>query len=130
MSPGRCCKSLTLSGGPMNDDREAVEGGRPTYLDALNYVRKNGVPFVPLRPQQTARGEWVWRYACPKLGDDGRCTIYDDRPDLCRRFEPGGNDLCVHSQGTTSGDASALVELPPKYYPANEVIDNEASWTP
>lgn len=24
---------------------------------------------------------------CPFLGDDDRCTIYDDRPIACRRFE-------------------------------------------
>lgn len=24
---------------------------------------------------------------CPFLGDDSRCTIYDDRPSACRAFE-------------------------------------------
>jgi Fe-S-cluster containining protein len=41
---------------------------------------------------------------CQFLGTDDRCTIYEDRPANCRRFEcaPGyhasGSDVSVHSE--------------------------------
>ncbi len=108
-SPGTCCKSLTLSGGPDSEDRAAMESGRPTYSDALNFARKNGLPFTPLVPEQVQPGWWFWRYSCPKVTPDGRCSIYDVRPQLCRDFEPESDGLCVHSHGTEAGDPSAGV---------------------
>jgi len=47
---------------------------------------------VPLRDDETGRVtfEKVITYRdgrCPFLGDDDRCTIYEDRPKSCRRFE-------------------------------------------
>ena len=29
---------------------------------------------------------------CDKLGPDNRCTIYDQRPEVCRRFKPGSHN--------------------------------------
>ncbi|MFT3788987.1 MAG: YkgJ family cysteine cluster protein [Tepidisphaeraceae bacterium] len=50
---------------------------------------------LPVRdPAGTIRHEHVMPYRdgrCPFLGDDDRCTIYDDRPSACRAFE------CVRS---------------------------------
>jgi Fe-S-cluster containining protein len=31
---------------------------------------------------------------CTKLTDDGRCGIYEERPDVCREFAPG-NRHCL-----------------------------------
>lgn len=91
---------------------------RATYTDALTFARNNGLPFVPSTPEPGARGAWAWRFSCPKLGADGRCTIYDDRPDLCRTYEPMSDGLCVHYQGSTVDGQPAG---PP-------VVDNEAPW--
>lgn len=46
---------------------------------------------TPLRePDGSVRSAHVIAYRngrCPFLGDDDRCTIYDDRPLSCRQFE-------------------------------------------
>lgn len=87
MSPGACCKRLVLSHvgtgdglGPMS--REKAE----------HYVMGKGLPFQP--GFQREDGIWVWW--CPELKPDGRCGIYEDRPQLCRDFAPGSDALCVH----------------------------------
>ena len=45
---------------------------------------------LPMDDNDTIRHERVIAYRgdlCPFLGDDDRCTIYDDRPRACRDFE-------------------------------------------
>jgi len=36
---------------------------------------------------------------CPYLGDDALCTIYDRRPEVCRRYSP--DELCTIVQAPT-----------------------------
>jgi Fe-S-cluster containining protein len=49
------------------------------------------MPFLPA--EQDENGEW--RFACPLLGADGRCTDYERRPQICRNYEPGQDGLCA-----------------------------------
>jgi Fe-S-cluster containining protein len=47
---------------------------------------------------------------CQFLGEDNRCTIYDDRPQNCRRFQ------CVdyyHNRGTTPAEHGRFLLLNP-----------------
>lgn len=61
------------------------------------------VPFDPIRPGgwyahdgDAEPGAVMWIVSCPKLIPEiGRCSIYDARPEVCRDFEPGSNQLCV-----------------------------------
>jgi Fe-S-cluster containining protein len=39
--------------------------------------------------------------ACPLLGMDGRCTIYDERPLACRRYHSLDRDACEKSDNPT-----------------------------
>ena len=32
---------------------------------------------------------WRIRSKCENLGADGKCIIYDDRPDVCKEYKPG-----------------------------------------
>lgn len=41
---------------------------------------------------------------------DGRCGDYENRPALCRSFEPQSEALCVHFNGSEAGDASVGLE--------------------
>lgn len=75
-------------------------------LEVLAYMAQLGLPFIP----GEISGRWTteegreyvtYRYDCPMLGEDGRCTIYADRPDLCRRYEPKSDRLCVLYEGDT-----------------------------
>ena len=38
-------------------------------------------------------------FNCVNLTKDGRCGDYENRPWLCRVFEPGEGPLCVHWRG-------------------------------
>lgn len=81
MRPGACCFGFVLSGQHWQ-----------TGLDMLVMVAQQGLPFVPL----FRRPNGVWKWWCPLLGKDGRCTEYDRRPYVCREFEPAQDPLCVH----------------------------------
>jgi len=48
-----------------------------------------GLPFLPLMLQ----GGW-WMFTCPLLVD-GRCSDYDNRPELCRDYQPMSDLLCA-----------------------------------
>jgi Fe-S-cluster containining protein len=36
---------------------------------------------------------WRIRSECKNLDADGKCKIYDNRPDVCREYETGG-EMC------------------------------------
>lgn len=105
-APGACCRSLGLS-------RES--GGALTVwtdTDIPAQMAAYGLPFEPglkvgewKTPEGRPYAQFLW--SCPKLTADGRCSIYDDRPDLCRKFEAGSDPLCVHWRGAEAG-ADAL----------------------
>ena len=91
--PGRCCTGLLLIPSPEH----------PTALHALVWLATRhhsapdgsnsqlGLPFVPLVQLPSA----TWRYWCPVLTPAGRCGDYENRPDLCRSYEPKSDPLCA-----------------------------------
>ncbi len=97
MSPGHCCKELTLSG-PFSEpmSRERAEH---LLISPTNNHEKTWV-FRPLR--QDERG--IWRFSCTQLLSNGRCGIYEDRPHLCRHYQPGTDALCVHFVERSDGN--------------------------
>ena len=89
--PGRCCSGFALNL-EVNEEETALHllirlaaivhsdcQGRPML----------GVPFLPLY-----RTPGFWRFWCPLLGPDGRCTDYETRPEVCAIFQPGEDPLC------------------------------------
>lgn len=117
--PGACCQSLVLHNPLFNGaDAAAAQAAVSTVVTgthrasatpvilsfnpadagplaaAFDHVRA-GLPFLFLeRDELRARNRW----RCPLLdAASGRCTQYATRPALCRHFEPGQSDLCVHS---------------------------------
>jgi hypothetical protein len=73
---GECCRRLVLwhRGRPVREEPE---------FEAL--VRKDPFTYSRFRPEaRNSDGDLV--FACSKLGADGRCTVYADRPVLCRRY--------------------------------------------
>lgn len=98
-APGACCKRFKLS----------CASGQPvtfwTDEPIEDQLRAKGLPFEPVEQL----GEWTdpdsgrmyaaFEYNCPLLRLDGRCGDYENRPNLCRQFEPGSDTLCVHYMG-------------------------------
>lgn len=98
-APGMCCKAFTL-GLPV------PLGSLPAdVLTIMNVASAQPLPFLPLRRDGIGinenEGTEQWLFHCPKLGDNGRCTIYETRPDTCRVFKAGEDPLCVHWYGAT-----------------------------
>ena len=102
-SPGACCKRLRLY------REEDGQTGYLTFWDDTPVQEQtkdwDDFPFVPLDRVRTdtdaesGRTYSTWEFSCPKLLPSGRCGDYENRPALCRRYEPGSDPLCVHYQG-------------------------------
>jgi Fe-S-cluster containining protein len=88
IAPGNCCKRVNLSGGSgMNQIDAPMSFERAEHM-AMRY----GLPFRPAE-QET---DGTWRWWCPALARDGRCSIYETRPQLCRDYRAGSDGLCAH----------------------------------
>lgn len=105
--PGSCCRMFTLSVS-FWDDIPIEEQWAPL---AEKY------PFVPAQrdpkyaftlDHESGRMYSPWQFNCPKLGADGRCTIYEDRPMTCRTFQPASDPLCVLYKGPSLKDGAAI----------------------
>src|ERR1035437_2842273 len=85
---GRCCKEFKLSDSDAPPWAFTTKDSKKTVE---NRLKKAHLPFVPAR-----KHKHYWWFSCPKIGSDGKCTIYPERPKVCRDFKVGGNVLCYH----------------------------------
>ena len=95
--PGRCCRSIVLNHG----DGEMTWWADNDPAEVLaEHIGEHW--FVPIeaekRSYQSGEGHTYHsgRWRCTALGEDGRCTVYERRPQLCRNYEPGSDGLCVY----------------------------------
>jgi len=117
MAPGACCRKFWLNVEVPN------ERGPAAFLAELRDPDGRRYPFVPYDIGESRDGHTLYRWNCPKLGVNGRCTIYEDRPNVCRIFEPLSAGLCVHfwpdagdpTAALESGDRAALPEIDPNH---------------
>lgn len=114
IDPGHCCKAFPLSFTMPPSacaDELTAELDRRLRMDDIPerpaFVGDN--PFKALRrvPPQNYEpddGQTVsWLFQCTALQADGRCGIYERRPDFCRIYEPGTDWLCVHRRDNRTG---------------------------
>lgn len=97
-NPGTCCHNFTINTRPIAADNWEAH--------ATKIMQEVGLPFLPISfHRHDANGNpygitddeiGYCRYSCPKLGVDGRCTIYENRPQLCRDYKPASDALCVY----------------------------------
>jgi len=102
--PGRCCKRLHLTfdrekTNDWIDQQPDTKQGREALLQWMG----SGAP-LPFIPADKVDGTWYW--TCPQVDKNGRCRIYETRPQLCRDFEPASDGLCVHYRGAEAGDST------------------------
>lgn len=91
MSPGHCCQLIALSGSNPDPTKQPQQ---PMSFEAAEHflLKSNHSMFRPAF--QDEKG--IWRFTCTALQPNGRCGIYDERPMVCRLYEPGTDRLCVH----------------------------------
>ena len=89
-TPGACCKGFVLN------FRVSADNWRS---EATEILARNNLDFIrPVRPHITSRDtpERVSvMFDCTRVGEDGRCTQYEDRPELCKLYEAGSDSLCA-----------------------------------
>lgn len=67
--------------------------------EARKLVKRYRLPFYPVRPDL----KWALSdepqirvvFDCRKLGADGRCTDYENRPSACITYPPGIDAMCA-----------------------------------
>lgn len=103
-APGACCRRLHLR--RTNDDALTLWDDEPTG----EQLERHGLPtFVASeligswKDEASGRPYSEWMFSCSALLPSGRCGIYEQRPDLCRNFEPASDSLCVHFGGAEAG---------------------------
>lgn len=89
--PGRCCSGFALN---LEVSEEETALHLLVRLATILHQDCQGRPMLgaPFLPLYRPGGEW--RFWCPLLGHDGRCTDYENRPLLCAMFQPGADPLC------------------------------------
>lgn len=90
--PGHCCRQFVLQQIYWKD--EGLDG-------AQKRLEMYGVPFLvtgwgPQTWTDKAGREYAFITAtCPKVTEEGLCSIYETRPETCRNFAAGSDRLCV-----------------------------------
>lgn len=73
---GNCCRNLML-----------VDRGRPlASLRRFRKLARREVEFEMFVPSGEKSKDGFLRFSCRNLGADGRCQIYEKRPDFCREY--------------------------------------------
>lgn len=89
--PGYCCREFSID----------VKGfgilGEHDSQDLLDYIKEKQLPFVLSRYDEEFG---AWRVTCPKLNANGRCDIYNQRPKICRDYQPQQDSLCCIPKAT------------------------------
>jgi hypothetical protein len=102
--PGACCAGFLLNGGPPYPYDGSLswwtihEEDGP--LAPLVKMAQMWLPFVPMTKTTTRYDDdggvyEINLWGCPLLGEDGRCTDYANRPELCDHYEPKSDALCA-----------------------------------
>lgn len=92
--PGACCSGFTIGGKHFNIDNWKIEAENFMELYGLYYFK----PVRPLVEQLSSyppEGKTLVQFDCERLGADGRCTDYENRPETCRVYEAKSDPLCA-----------------------------------
>lgn len=95
-APGSCCKHFNLLLGETHAFTTWKDEG---IAAAIAEVSARGLPYTvdEICNEYVAEGGRVyvsWWFSCDKVTPEGRCSIYNERPNVCRIFLPGTNELC------------------------------------
>lgn len=111
--PGYCCRNFTISvvfpaDMPRAEVQKHVSEGTDPWDgncdgELTPFMHPNRIATrYAFRGEHKPHGV-IWAFSCDRLGADGRCTQYEDRPRLCRTYEPKDDLLCIEYDGTYKG---------------------------
>ena len=100
--PGACCVIFPLFRGDIFNSAHLPR--KTAREEAEQLLKENGLPFE-VRAIEDIEGDPDYvrvSFGCSKLSKGGYCTIYDERPNTCRIFEPFKSGGCVMRPEETS----------------------------
>ena len=121
--PGYCCRDFTINVVFPADmpraevDKHVAEGTDPWGEDG-RMLDAEKTPFfhaTRIATRYIFRGQHkphgvTWGFNCDRLGTDGRCMQYEDRPQVCRHYPPKEDFLCIEYDGSFKGALSLYRE--------------------
>lgn len=95
---GKCCTYVSVGINPPRTLRFASDILWYLYHDGLSVYRDG-------------EGDWsvVFETRCRQLGDDLLCTVYADRPVICREFDDGTCEVNAPGGGLSFATAEAFL---------------------
>ncbi len=91
--PGSCCKGFVLS---------PIFSAETWEQEAPLNLASHGVPYfriVEAVRSTQVDGAVAVRCSCDRLDENGRCSDYDNRPNVCRLYDPLSDSLCCEFVG-------------------------------
>lgn len=89
---GSCCMGFSLFHGS-----SIIQYPEYSRSDVEAMLEKDNLSFFKAYrvdgETDTDPGPWV--FSCEKLGEDGLCTDYENRPSVCSRYQPKTDALCA-----------------------------------
>jgi Fe-S-cluster containining protein len=64
------------------------------FPTSLSYETEAGKEWLDVRGVKNQNGVLRVNIPCPKLSDDGKCSINDCKPQSCKEWEPGSDPIC------------------------------------
>jgi Fe-S-cluster containining protein len=111
IDPGHCCRAFSTGRlFPIGMTREQVKEHYANGTDPWERWTTEKMPFIPLRTNiyYTSNGKHkpetvTWWVTCPLLDCQGLCSDYENRPKICRVYEPGCDPMCAMFSGEWGG---------------------------
>ena len=97
--PGHCCKRIPLNtvfslSGDIKEQLLNLEKDNPNEGPLSSFIPIE-VDKLQSTPEQLEAGYGRYLFSCTNLLPSGRCGNYENRPALCRRYQPQRDKLCV-----------------------------------
>lgn len=89
-SPGACCSGFVLNLPVFDEVTWREDAVAALARHGIDYMVPAGRFFSP-----STGGMDTIRYHCTRIGTDGRCTDYENRPQLCHDYQAGQDMLCA-----------------------------------
>ena len=97
---GHCCRGFSLEypNAVVKEEYAKAQAGQDSFIPNVTTIAEMLIPLGVFRGQEL--------FTCKHLSQEGNCTIYEMRPQMCRDFP--GPDPCKYRNCASHGPQSAL----------------------